>query len=99
MKEAFQGVGVQHPLYVGLYPDAGGDTQGALAAFTTALLLPGSDALDRNYLQMKAGSLIVASDAEPPADAEVLQEVDLGAVAEPIPESVDENGATEADTP
>ena len=47
---------------------ASGDTDGALAAWTTALLSPGSDALDRNYLQMKASNLLVA-EAAPEAAA------------------------------
>lgn len=56
---------------------AGGDEDGARAAYTAALVMPGSEAIDRSYLQMKLSSLFVAQ-AETTADT--APAVDLEAV-------------------
>lgn len=39
---------------------AGNDEDGARAAYTAALILPGSDSIDRTFVQMKLGSLNTA---------------------------------------
>ncbi len=57
---------------------ASGDTDGARAAYTSALITPGSESIDRNYLQMKLGSLIEPElTAMPAGDAAAI---DLEAV-------------------
>lgn len=56
---------------------ASGDADGARAAYTAALIMPGSDAIDRNYLQMKLSSLLVT---QPETGGESAPVVDLEAV-------------------
>jgi predicted negative regulator of RcsB-dependent stress response len=62
---------------------ASGDSDGARAAWTAALILPGADAIDRSFLQIKLNSLMSAqplSAIEPPAevDLEAIEAADGG---------------------
>jgi predicted negative regulator of RcsB-dependent stress response len=57
---------------------ARGDTDGARSAYTSALITPGSEAIDRNYLQMKLSSLIETpavsvGDTAPAIDLEAIE--------------------------
>ena len=71
---------------------ARGDTDGARAEYTTALITPGSEAIDRSFLQMKLSSLIEAPTA--PA-VEVAPAIDLEAVeAETAVEAAIESSQT-----
>jgi predicted negative regulator of RcsB-dependent stress response len=65
---------------------ASGDGDGARAAYTAALIMPGSDSIDRNYLQMKLSNLLVAEPAEvearePGVDLEAVEAAMDGADA------------------
>jgi len=69
---------------------ARGELDAARAAFTSALILPGSDALDRNFLQIKLNNLEIPRSAAAAGPVEVLPEVDLDSIGvEPAPSADD----------
>jgi len=69
---------------------ARGELDAARAAFTSALILPGSDALDRNYLQIKLTNLELPRSADTAGALEVLPEVDLDSIgSETVPSAED----------
>lgn len=76
---------------------ASGDSEGAQAAYASALVMPGSDALDRSYLQMKLSSVIATSSGNSTATTSVLPEVDLNAVAADPAGSTPQGAAASAD--
>jgi predicted negative regulator of RcsB-dependent stress response len=65
---------------------ARGETDAARAAYTSALVLPGSDGLDRSYLQIKLNNLQTARPAASTDAAEVLPEVDLESIDSQVSE-------------
>lgn len=76
---------------------ATGDTDGARAAWTAALILPGSDAVDRNFLQMKLNSLMTVETAAaadmPAADASEADAAEADAIDLEAIEAGDTGGA------
>ncbi len=72
---------------------ARGDTDGARAAYTAALITPGSESIDRGFLQMKLSSLVeapplAAPDAAPSIDLEAV-EAETAAEAAETPDVVE----------
>ena len=70
---------------------ARGDADGARAAYTAALITPGSEAINRGFLQMKLSSLVEAPASAAQDDAEVidLEAVEAETAAEEPAESPD----------